>query len=375
MNENVVHGLEGVIATESRVGYIDGEKGELFYAGYDIHDLAEHATFEEVVHLLWHGRLPTALELDTLCAQLSAESQIPDEILDLLRRMPAGVHPMTALRTAISALAAHDPDGEAGDRDANLRKAIRLQAKAGPLVAAFDRIRNGHDPIAAPPGLSLAEGFLFALRGEKPHPTEARAFDLCLVLHADHGLNASTFTARVIAATLSDMYSAVTGAVGALKGPLHGGANTAVMEMLEEIGSEDRVDAFIDAALSSKRRIMGFGHRVYRTFDPRAVHLRRLSRELGEVAGDGKWYRMSEKILEGVKAKKGLDPNVDFFSASTYHVLGIARDLFTPIFAVSRMSGWTAHILEQLENNRLIRPRLRYVGETGRRWTPQTERS
>lgn len=363
-------GLEGVVAAQSAVCTIDGNKGLLSYRGYDIHDLAENATFEEVVHLLWFGKLPTRPELEKLQRELALSAAVPSEVIDAMRSFPRGIHPMTALRTAVSLLGHYDVDAEASPTDpaANHRKAIRLQAQVGTLVAAFERIRRGEEVLVAKPERSLAWNFLWMLNGVEPTDVAVRTMDICLVLHADHELNASTFSARVTAATLADMHSAVTSAVGTLKGPLHGGANTAVMEMLAEIAEPDRVEAFINGALDRGVKIMGFGHRVYKTEDPRATHLRRMSKELAYSSGQEKWYDMSETIEKMIFEKKGLRPNVDFYSASVYFMLGIPPDLFTPIFAVSRMSGWVAHLLEQYTDNRLIRPRADYTGNHDMKW-------
>ncbi len=356
-------GLADIVASPSSICFIDGEKGILAYGGYDIHDLAERSTFEETAFLLWNGRLPKSGELQQLQQELRAAAAVPAPLLDLLRHLPPKSAPMDLLRTAVSALALYDP--EAGDMStaANQRKARRLVAQTGTLIAAFDRIRNGKQPIAPAPDLNLAGNFLYMLSGERPSPTAARSLDIALILHADHEFNASTFAARVTAATLSDIYSAVTSALGALKGPLHGGANEAVIHLLLKIGNNDPI-AFIKQMFAEKKKVPGFGHRVYRTEDPRATHLRQMSRELGERTGNTHLYKMSRQIEEFVKAEKGLNPNVDFYSASMYYDLGIPVDLFTPIFAFSRMSGWTAHVLEQYSDNRLIRPRSEYTGPT-----------
>jgi citrate synthase len=367
-------GLEGVVAASSTVSYIDGNIGKLIYGGYNIHDLAEHSTFEEVIYLLWNSRLPQQAELDELKSQLNKESGIPAEIQQLIRALPAGINPMDMLRTVISALSLYDPDGQDMSREANLRKAIRLTAKFPTVVTTFQRLRNGLEPIEPRDDLSIAGNFLYTLRGEVPDEVATRTIDVALVLHADHELNASTFAARVTAATLSDMYSSVVSAIGALKGPLHGGANEGVIKNLLEIGSLDKVEAWTLEQFAKKNKIMGFGHRVYHTEDPRATHLREMSRQLGERTGESKYYEMSRKMEEVVKREKGLNANVDFYSASTYYALGIPTDLFTPIFACSRISGWTAHILEQYANNRLIRPRAEYIGPMDVKYTPINER-
>jgi citrate synthase len=370
-------GLEDIVATSSAICYLDGDRGVLAYCGYDIHDLAEHATFEEVCYLLWHRRLPTRAELGDLQTQLAAARQLPEPVVRTIRSLPPG-DGMDALRTLTSVLGHYDP--EAGDHapQANYRKAVRLTAQIGSLVATMGRIAAGGGPINPDPALGHAANFLYMLTGERPHALATRAFDVALVLHADHELNASTFAARVIAATLSDLHSAIVGGIGALKGPLHGGANADVMRLLLEIGpasSPEKVDAAIRGKLERKDKIPGFGHRVYHTEDPRATHLREMSRELGQRAAQPAWFEMSKRIEGLVKAEKKLNPNVDFYSASTYYVLGIPIDLFTPIFAVSRVSGWTAHVLEQFANNRLIRPRAEYTGpEYPQRYTPVESR-
>jgi citrate synthase len=356
-------GLEGVVATTSSICYIDGDQGVLAYRGLDIHDLADHSTFEEVCYLLWFGKLPTRSELNVVRERLAAERKLDPGIISLLRSVPEHIQPMDVLRTAVSALSFYDPDERSNDHDANVRKAIRLTSQIAMIVAAYDRIRKGKNVVEPDRSLSHAGNFLLMLNGEKPSSTAERALDIALILHADHELNASTFAARVTAATLSDMHSAITSAIGALKGPLHGGANEAVFLMLEEIDKkkEDPVE-HVRGMLAQKKKISGFGHRVYHTEDPRATHLRKMSEDLGRSNGQGKWFEMSRRIEQFVKAEKKLNANVDFYSASTYHVLGIDVDLFTPIFAVSRISGWTAHVIEQLDDNRLIRPRADYLG-------------
>ena len=357
----VTRGLEGVVATTSTISSIIDDT--LTYVGYNIDDLAEHATFEEVVYLLWHRKLPNKQELETLTEQLAENADIPQQIIDHFKMYPLDqVHPMAALRTAISFLGMYDEEAEAMNPEANYRKAVRLQAKVSTIVAAFSRIRKGLEPVPPRKDLSFAANFLYMLTGKEPDPIAEEAFNKALVLHADHELNASTFTARVCVATLSDVYSGITAAIGALKGPLHGGANEAVMKMLTEIGTLENVETYIHNKLNNKEKIMGFGHRVYRHGDPRAKHLKKISEKLTKLTGEPHWYDMSVKIEEIVTSAKGLPPNVDFYSASVYHSLGIDHDLFTPIFAISRMSGWLSHILEQYENNRLIRPRTEYTG-------------
>ncbi|HYE96824.1 MAG TPA: citrate synthase [Rubricoccaceae bacterium] len=367
-----VKGLEGVIALDSELCFIDGAAGELVYRGYEIDDLARNTTFEEVAYLLWHGELPTQAQLDDLNAQLRAERPIPADLLDHLRHhTPKDVAPMHAFRTAVSMLAHYDDEAEDMSPEANLRKSIRLTAKMPTILAAFDRIRKGKEPVAPKQEGSTAFDFLHMLNGEEPGPSAERIFDAALVLHAEHGLNASTFTARVIGSTLADIYSAITGAMGALKGPLHGGANIEVMEMLLEMDrSGETAESYVRRKLANKEKIMGIGHRVYKTLDPRAAILRELLVGLSEEKGEMKWLEMSDTIREVVENEKGLSPNVDFYSASVYYLLGIETDLYTPIFAVSRITGWSAHLLEQWQDNRLIRPREAYVGPRGKTVQP-----
>lgn len=357
-------GLEDIVATASAICYLDGDRGVLAYCGYDIHELARQATFEEICYLLWHRRLPTRAELGDLQSQLASFRALPEPVIRLLRSLPPG-DGMDALRTLTSALSHYDPDAHDHSPTANYRKAVRLTAQLSTLVATIGRVNAGGGHIAPDPVLGHAANFLYMLTGERPSPLATRAFDVALILHADHELNASTFAARVAAATLTDIHSAIVAAVGTLKGPLHGGANAEVMKMLLEIGPSagvDKAEEMVRAKLGRKEKIPGFGHRVYHTEDPRATHLRQMSKDLGQRAGQGIWFEMSQRIEALVRSEKKLNPNVDFYSASTYHVLGIAIDLFTPIFAVSRVSGWTAHVLEQYANNRLIRPRAEYIG-------------
>lgn len=356
-------GLEGIVATNSSICWIDGDAGVLAYRGIDIHELASKSTFEETTYLLWNGRLPNRSELDTFTGHLTGARKLPAQILDLMKSFPKQATPMEVLRTTVSALSFYDPNEKAVDHDSNIRKSFDLTAQIAMLVATFDRIRKGKEIVAPDPSLSHAGNFLWMLTGEKPSETATRAFDVALILHADHELNASTFAARVIAATLSDIHSAITGAIGALKGPLHGGANENVMRMLFAIEKEgaDPVE-YVRGMLAQKKKVSGFGHRVYHTEDPRATHLRKMSEDLGRASGNTKWFDMSRKIELFVNAEKKLNANVDFYSASTYTTLGIDLDLFTPIFAVSRIAGWAAHVIEQLDDNRLIRPRAEYVG-------------
>ncbi|HMG35782.1 MAG TPA: citrate synthase [Blastocatellia bacterium] len=367
-------GLEGIVAAQSAISDVNGTEGRLIYAGYDIHDLAERSSFEEVIYLLWHLKLPTATELAELKNQLARESALPEQINRLIESLPADAFPMDVLRTVVSALGHYDPDSGDNSIEANVRKAIRLTARLPMIVTTFQRTRHGQPPIPPSKDLSLAANFLYTLSGKDPDDVATRTIDVAFILHADHELNASTFAARVTAATLSDMYSAICSAIGTLKGPLHGGANEGVIKCLLEIGSVDRVESWTRNALANKVKIMGFGHRVYRTEDPRATHLREMSRKLGERTSEKKWYEMSRKMEEVMMREKKLNPNVDFYSASTYHALGLPTDLFTPIFACSRISGWTAHVLEQYQNNRLIRPRAEYIGPRGLKYVPLAKR-
>ena len=372
----LVKGLEGVLALETELSFIDGQEGVLLYRGYEISDLAKNVSFEEVAYLLWNSGLPNQSQLDELSRRLREERPVHPDIIDHLRHhTPKDAVPMSALRTAISMLGLYDDEAEDDSPEANFRKAIRLTAKLPTLVAAFDRIRKGLNPVAPKQEGSTAFDFLYMLNGEEPGPAAEKIMDAALVLHAEHGLNASTFTARVIGSTLSDMYSAVTGAMGALKGPLHGGANMRVMEMLLELdASGEPVSDYIDRKLAARERIMGMGHRVYKTIDPRATILRGLLEGLSDEKGERKWLEMSSTIANAVTEAKGLNANVDFFSASVYYLLGIERDLYTPIFAISRMTGWTAHLLEQWSDNRLIRPRAGYVGRRDKVVVPIGER-
>ena len=370
----ITTGLEGVIAGESEICYIDGYQGILSYRGYNIHTLADNATFEEVIFLLWNGWLPKRAELDELKRQLVAERSLPEAVTQFLGSVTKS-NPMDVLRTAVSMLSLHDT--EAGDMspEANQRKAIRLMARTPTIVTTFDRLRSGKPLVEGDPSLSFAANFLYTLTERRPDDVMERAFDVAMILHADHELNASTFAARVTAATLSDIYSSVTSGIGALKGPLHGGANQDVIKWLLDLGTEEEAVARVQNTLARKVKIPGFGHRVYRTEDPRATHLRVLSEELGKRTGHEKLYRLSKRMEETIKNVKGLLPNVDFYSASAYYSLGIPIDLYTPIFAVSRMAGWTAHVLEQYRNNRLIRPRAEYKGNPdGQTWIPIQDR-
>ncbi|MDF0727505.1 citrate synthase [Cytobacillus sp. S13-E01] len=367
-------GLEGIVATTSSISSIIDDT--LTYVGYNIDDLADNASFEEVIYLLWHRKLPTQSELAELKQQLAENASLPQEVLNHFKTYPIDkVHPMAALRSAVSLLGLYDEEADNMDKASNYKKAIRLQAKMPALVTAFSRVRKGLEPVAPRTDIGFAANFLYMLTGQEPSEIAIEALDKALVLHADHELNASTFTARVCVATLSDVYSGVTAAIGALKGPLHGGANEAVMKMLSEIGEVENVEPYISSKLANKEKIMGFGHRVYEKGDPRAKHLKEMSQKLTTITGEPKWYEMSTKIEEIVTSAKPLPPNVDFYSASVYHSLGIDHDLFTPIFAVSRVSGWLAHILEQYENNRLIRPRADYTGPGMQTFVPIDQRA
>lgn len=373
--ETFTAGLEDVIANTSDICFVDGREGRLIYQGYDIHDLVDgNASFEEVIYLLWHGQLPTMQELTDLKNLISQQRKLHPKVLEFLHDVRKDANAMEVLRTAVSYAGLYDEDNGDESIAANVRKATRLVAQVPSMVTAFERIRNGQSVIEPDASLSLAGSFFHLLTGHKPTKFVEKAFNIALILHADHELNASTFSARVTAATLSDIYSAVTSAVGTLKGPLHGGANEQVMNMLLEVGDPAEIDTYIHDALEQKRKIMGFGHRVYRTEDPRATHLRRLSKEAGELAGETKWFEMSQVIERVVKEQKGLNPNVDFYSASMYHSMGLPTHLFTPIFACSRVSGWTAHVLEQYRNNRLIRPRADYTGPTNCKFVPIEQR-
>jgi len=370
-------GLEDVVATTSAICFLDGERGVLAYCGHDIHDLAQQATFEEVCYLLWHRRLPTRAELGDLQSQLAAARALPEPIIRLMRSLPP-VDGMDALRTLTSALAHYDHEAGDASPPAQYRKAVRLTAQTGTIVATWGRLQAGGGAIAPDPAMGHAANFLYMLTGDRPNALAVKAFDVALTLHADHELNASTFAGRVAAATLTDIYSAVVAAIGTLKGPLHGGANAEVMKMLIDLGETatgDRIDDFVKGKFARKEKISGFGHRVYKTEDPRATHLRRMSKELCAQAGQPQWYEWSAKMEEIVKAEKGLNANVDFYSASVYYVLGFPPDMYTCLFAVARMSGWTAHVIEQLSNNRIIRPESEWIGPNNVPYVPIEERA
>jgi citrate synthase len=365
-------GLEGVIACSTAISTIHGST--LVYRGYTIEDLAENSTFEETVYLLWHGRLPTRKELSDIEASLQEKMALPQRCFGWFHGLPTDVHPMDFLHAVVAGLSLHDPDANVIADEPNRRKALRLTARLGTIVAAYHRVRTGQWPLQPVRGRSIAWNFLYMLTGEEPDPLRVRQFDTCLVLHADHELNASAFSARVTSSTESGFYSSIMAAIGTLKGPLHGGANERVMRMLEEIGGMDRIEPFLREALAERRKVMGFGHRVYKEGDPRARILREMSRRLCAEAGKGHLYEMSVRIDEVMQREKGLLPNVDFYSAGVYHCMGIPTDLFTPVFAVSRIAGWCAHVLEQYAGNRIYRPRGRYVGPTGLEYVPVDRR-
>ncbi len=374
MNPNVSKGLDGIVAATTRLSDVQGDVGVLIYHGYNINELAGKATYEEVVHLLHHGHLPKPNELAELKAALVAERELPQGVIDLIQKMPKTASPMHVIRTAVSALGCYDPDADDVSMDNNRRKARRLIAKIPIITAYFHRARNGLSLLPPSKTLSEAANFLYLLNGKEPTDELVHTMDMCYVLHADHGMNASTFSARVTIATLSDMYSAITSAIGTLKGPLHGGANEGVIKMLKEIGSLDRVDAYIHDALQQKKKIMGIGHRIYKTLDPRAPHLKAMAQKLSAKLGEPKWIQMSERIAEIMKNEKGLNANVDFYSATVYYSMNIPTDLFTPIFAIPRTAGWTANVLEQLADNRLIRPLSEYIGVDNLKFVPLNER-
>jgi len=370
----LIRGLEGVVAAETRLCDLDGAHGRLAYVGYDIDELARLATFEEVAYLLWHGELPKAPQLDALTVQLTAARAVPRDVTEAFRLMPKDTDPMRALQAAVALLGMHDPDATDNSHAANVRKAVRLTAQLATVICAHHRIRSGQEPVTPAAGLGHAGNFLYMLTGQRAGAAAVKAFDASLTLYAEHELNASTFTTRAIVSTQSDMHSAVAGGVGALKGPLHGGAGEAVMRTLMEIGEVANVDAFTQKALAEKRRLMGFGHRVYKAGDPRAAILRGMAEEACRQSGQFKWYEMAVKLHERIGAAKGLIPNVDFYSAPLFYSLGIPVDLFTPVIAAGRIAGWTANIIEQHDDNRLIRPRADYVGPSRRPFAPAGKR-
>ncbi len=369
-SEAVSKGLDGVVAAQTRLSDVRGDSGELIYCGYDINELAGKVTYEEVIHLLHYNHLPNQRELDELKATLIADRELPQGVLELLRAVPKDTPPMDVIRTAVSALGCFDPERDDPSQDGQRRKAMKLIARIPIVTASYHRIRQGKEVPASDPQLGEAANFLYLVNGERPSEEAEQTLNLCYVLHADHGMNASTFSARVTIATLSDMYSAITSAIGTLKGPLHGGANEGVIKMLKEIGSLDRVDAYVEECLAQKKKIMGIGHRVYKTLDPRAPMLRRMGQILSRKLGEPKWIQMSDRIAELMLKKKQLNANVDFYSATVYYSMGLPTDLFTPIFAIARTTGWTAHVLEQLADNRLIRPQSNYTGPVGMRVKP-----
>ena len=377
MSDKFAAGLEDVVVCQSSICLIDGERGQLVFRGYDIDDLAKNASFEEVAYLLWHGELPNRAQLEELQKTLFEAMVLPARMFDIMQALPFDANPMRVLEASVAALGAFDAEADDNSPEANTRKAVRLTALLPLVVTTWHAIRNDKLPIDPIQGKSLPYNFLYMLSGNEPDEYAAETLDTALILHADHELNASTFSARVTAATQSDMHSAVTAAIGTLKGPLHGGANEAVMQMLIEIGDLESVDEYMENLIAQKKKVMGFGHRVYRAKDPRAVILEKMSEELGKRAGDTKWFEMShriEELFQPVVVAKGVYPNVDFYSASAYHVMGVPRDLFTPIFACSRVVGWTAHLMEQYANNRLFRPDSEYVGKTGLKYVPLDQR-
>ncbi len=372
--ETPAKGLDGIVAAATRLSDVKGDIGQLVYCGYDINELAGKVTYEEVVYLLHHDHLPNRKELDELRGLLAQKRELPKGVIDIIKQFPRNTPPMHGIRTAISALGCFDPEADNDSMDENRLKALRLIARIPVITAYFHRHRQGRNLVHPDPSLGEAANFLYMIDGEKPSPEKVSTLDMCYVLHADHGMNASTFAARVTIATLSDMYSAITSAIGTLKGPLHGGANEGVIKMLQEIGSLERVDSYVEECLAQKKKIMGIGHRVYKTLDPRAPHLKRMAQILSAKLGEPKWIQMSDRIAELMLQKKGLHANVDFYSATVYYSLGIPTDLFTPVFAIARTSGWTAHVLEQLADNRLIRPQSQYTGPVGLKVVPLDQR-
>ena len=367
-------GLEGVVAATTKLSDVRGLDGELIYCGYNINELAGKATYEEVVHLLHRGKLPNSTELAALKVELAAARKLPDGVIELIKQLPNDASPMRAIRTVVSALACYEPPEAQDSLEDQATRAIKLIAQVPVITAYFHLARQGKPLPESDPNLGEAANFLYLVDGEKPSEAKEKTIDMCYILHADHGMNASTFSARVTIATLSGMYSAITSAIGTLKGPLHGGANEGVIKMLQEIGSVEKVDEFVADCLKNKKKIMGIGHRVYKVLDPRAPHLQAMAKKLSGELGETKWLDMSERIREIMVSEKNLYPNVDFYSATVYYSLGIPTDLFTPIFAIARTSGWTAHVLEQLADNRLIRPKSLYDGPDDLKYTPVDER-
>ncbi|PAY99869.1 MAG: citrate synthase [Spartobacteria bacterium AMD-G4] len=371
----IAKGLEGIVANSTSLSDVLGQEGILIYAGYDINEIAGNASFEETIHLLWHGELPNSVQLDSLCKKLRASRELPQQVIDFLRNAPKDAGPMDVIRTAVSMLGLYDTSPKDESPEANYTRSISITAKIPVITAYFHRARNGLDLPPIRTDLGEAAHFLYLVNGTEPTAEAARTLDVAYVLHADHGMNASTFSARVTIATLSDMYSAITSAIGTLKGPLHGGANEGVIHMLQEIGSEDKVDAWVEEKLEQKKKIMGIGHRVYKVLDPRAPHLREMAILLSNQLGEPKWIRMSERIASIMKERKGLNANVDFYSATVYFSMGIPTDLFTPIFAIARTAGWTGHVMEQLADNRLYRPLSEYTGPAvGKKFQPIVDR-
>jgi len=371
----IAKGLEGIVANSTSLSDVLGQEGILIYAGYDINEIAGNASFEETIHLLWHGELPNSVQLDSLCKKLRASRELPQQVIDFLRNAPKDAGPMDVIRTAVSMLGLYDTSPKDESPEANYTRSISITAKIPVITAYFHRARNGLDLPPVRTDLGEAAHFLYLVNGTEPTAEAARTLDVAYVLHADHGMNASTFSARVTIATLSDMYSAITSAIGTLKGPLHGGANEGVIHMLQEIGSEDKVDAWVEEKLEQKKKIMGIGHRVYKVLDPRAPHLREMAILLSNQLGEPKWIRMSERIASIMKERKGLNANVDFYSATVYYSMGIPTDLFTPIFAIARTAGWTGHVMEQLADNRLYRPLSEYTGPAvGKKFQPIVDR-
>ncbi len=371
----IAKGLEGIVANSTSLSDVLGQEGVLIYAGYDINEIAGNASFEETIHLLWHGELPNSAQLDSLCKKLRTSRELPQQVIDFLRNAPKNAGPMDVIRTAVSMLGLYDTSPKDESPEANYTRSISITAKIPVITAYFHRARNGLDLPPIRTDLGEAAHFLYLVNGTEPTAEAARTLDVAYVLHADHGMNASTFSARVTIATLSDMYSAITSAIGTLKGPLHGGANEGVIHMLQEIGSEDKVDAWVEEKLEQKKKIMGIGHRVYKVLDPRAPHLREMAILLSNQLGEPKWIRMSERIASIMKERKGLNANVDFYSATVYYSMGIPTDLFTPIFAIARTAGWTGHVMEQLADNRLYRPLSEYTGPAvGKKFQPIVDR-